>query len=79
MEALTYFLRAHCNRTRANQWLLQKLNIRVKSLPLLDERATLYIHDHVSTVPIYVGTHWGPSYSHVLLVSTCLHSLLMAI
>ena len=46
-----------------------------KSAPPRRE-GSLYIH---GTVPIYMGTHRGPSYSHVLLVSTCLHLLLMAI
>jgi len=59
--------------------VIAKAKHKGKSLPLLDKRATLYIHDHVSTVPIYMGTYQGPSYSHVLLVSTCLHSSLMAI
>jgi len=52
------FSKSLSQQKQSKSIVIAKAKCKGKSLPLLDKRAALYIHDHVSIVPIYAGTHW---------------------
>ena len=52
------FPKSLSQQNQRKSMVIVKAKCKGKSLPLLDKRAALYIHDHVSIVPIYAGTHW---------------------